>query len=106
MVYERLDDGRTPLIDAVRARAYGAVTELLDLGADPNADSETFDNPLHCAISAGHVELVRALLSHGAKPNYTTYTCETALDALANKEETSDEIRALLLEHGLAVQDS
>ena len=48
-----------------------AVKWLLDHGADPNARWNHWDaevTPLHMAILAGHVEIVRALVAAGADP--------------------------------------
>lgn len=99
-VDDRDEEGTTALIEAVRAGARNAVLALLELGADPNAQSRTYDNALHCAIECGDTQSVKLLLDHGADPNYRTETGDTAFDALPNKPAKQAAIRSLLVEHG------
>lgn len=47
----------------------GAVKALLAAGADVNGGEEDADRPLHSALRAGDVELVRLLLDGGADPD-------------------------------------
>jgi len=42
---------------------------LLENGADPSKTDELGRTPLHVAVETGRVELVKALLAHGANPN-------------------------------------
>lgn len=42
---------------------------LLEAGADPNLPDSIGRTPLHGAVETGRVDLVRALLAHGADPN-------------------------------------
>lgn len=65
-------DGRTALFQAARNNHLPAVTALLDAGADPNsacADGQTalYSACLHMLSQECDVEIVRALLAHGAE---------------------------------------
>lgn len=80
------EDGTTPLISAVFVGAFDAAVALLELGADPNAVSDTYDNPLHCAISDGNIKLVDLLLKGGATPLYKMNCGTTAFDVLPNNK--------------------
>ena len=65
-------EGTTPLIDAARTGAVGAMATLLDGGADPNqrAAGSTGWTPLMYAINTQHADAVRLLLDRGADPNF------------------------------------
>lgn len=103
---ERDEDDTTPLINAVFVGAFEAAMVLLDLGADPNAVSAIYDNPLHCAISTGNIKMVDLLLKGGATPLYTTSCGITAFDVLPNnKPAKNTTIRAMLREHGWVAPD-
>jgi len=67
----RSSEGATPLITAVQnASMLDKALFLLDHGADVNArDLRGFDS-LQCAAYAGHVDLVKMLLSRGASPHH------------------------------------
>lgn len=104
---DELDEfGATPLHDAVRALAHDAVIALLELGANPNSVSKTYDNPLHCAIAGGDSRMVRTLLDAGANPAYTTYIGETAFDVLPGVRDATNEIMTMLIESGLPAPDA
>lgn len=45
------------------------VQTLLKWGANPNASADEFGYPLQGAVENDHLDVVRILLSHGAKPN-------------------------------------
>lgn len=105
-VDETDDFGATPLHDAIRAHACDSALALLELGANPNANSETYDNPLHCAIATGDAGIVRALINFGANPNYTTFVGETAYDVLPGVRDSSNEIMSILIACGLSPPDA
>ena len=82
--------GATPLIMASRNGHLIVVDYLLDeCGADiEQLGSVTFDGesiegapPLWCAAAAGHFEVVKLLIKHGANVNNTTLTNSTPLRA-------------------------
>lgn len=65
-------DGRTALFQAARNNHLAAVTVLLDAGADPNracADGQTtlYTACLHMLSQECDIEIVRALIAHGAE---------------------------------------
>ncbi len=63
-----LPDGTTPLIMAAYSARDDCGVALLESGADPN-DSAAGYAPLHAAILRGQIDLVKALLAHGADAN-------------------------------------
>ena len=79
---------------------------LLDHGADANAPGINHVTPLLLATSSGRIEIVRALLSHGAIANTETYDGENPLHLISQRKDGSqDAIRLtqLLVEHGVDV---
>ena len=74
------------------------VEELLEKGADPNAQDYDGRTPLHVATSKGDVLIVELLLKHGADPNTQTKFGYTPLHLAA--EEGHVDVVELLLEHG------
>ncbi|MFZ8806797.1 MAG: ankyrin repeat and protein kinase domain-containing protein [Pyrobaculum sp.] len=74
------------------------VEELLEKGADPNAQDYDGRTPLHTAASKGDVLIVELLLKHSADLNTQTKFGYTPLH-LAAMEGHVDVVR-LLLEHG------
>jgi ankyrin repeat protein len=67
-VNDALPDGASALIVAAHSGHRQAAMALLDNGANPNADLVGY-TALHAAILKSDVELVKALLAHGADPN-------------------------------------
>src|SRR5262245_34296712 len=63
---------RAPLADAAQAGDVNAVRSLLKQAADVNAAQGDGMTALHWAARRGEVDLVRALLTAGAKPNPVT----------------------------------
>jgi ankyrin repeat protein len=105
----------TPLAVAIEQFNRVAIDALLAAGADPNArwcvpvrslynaqqrgkkpgcDLRNGITPLMFAASAGHDEIVAALLEHGADRSLADWTGRTALDYAAT--ERRDKVRALL----------
>jgi ankyrin repeat protein len=67
-VNESAADGMSVLVMAAYS-GHGAVAEfLLDKGAEPNADGAGL-TAMHAAALTGDLNLVKALLAHGANPN-------------------------------------
>jgi ankyrin len=65
---DHLPDGTSPLVMAAYSGRSSVGAVLLDKGADPN-DMGTGYSPLHAAILRSDLNLVKALLDHGANPN-------------------------------------
>ena len=62
--------GQTPLFwttEEIGKNTLDTARRLLELGADPNICSKSHSTPLHEASSRGSLEVVRLLLSYGAK---------------------------------------
>ena len=74
---------------------------LIDFGADPNAQSETQDNPVHCDVRTGNARLVDLLLAKGAKPDYVADLGETVFDALPESNATWAAVEDVLRRHGV-----
>lgn len=67
-VNDSLPDGTSALVLAAHSGAGGVATLLLQKGADPNAFGTGY-TALHAAILRSDLDLVKALLAHGAKPD-------------------------------------
>jgi uncharacterized protein len=65
---DRRSDGMSALVMAAYSGRTDAAVVLVERGADPN-DMATGYAPLHAAILKSDLELVKALLAHGANPN-------------------------------------
>ncbi|KAK5822944.1 hypothetical protein F5H01DRAFT_364151 [Linnemannia elongata] len=90
--------GQTMLHRACSSGSFNNVTDLLNQGADINAQDNAQWTPLHEAALAGHTEVVELLLSRGAQPNAKGHGNDTALhDASQNEHE---DVVKLLLEYG------
>lgn len=61
----------TPLYFAASMGHLQAVKELLEVGADVNAEGGEFGTPVVATVMGGHVETLRLLLERGADPNQT-----------------------------------
>ena len=90
-------------VTALALATSGAMAEqLLKAGANPNIVSSTGESPLMSAARTGGVEIVKALLGHGANPNAKeNVRGQTAL-MWAAAQNHPDVVR-VLLEHGADV---
>lgn len=61
--------GKTPLLDAIEAKAVAAMTALLEEGATSNP-LDGGRSPLVRAIAKSSPDMVSVLLAHGANPNF------------------------------------
>jgi len=68
------------LLHAVHKHQLAAAAALLDGGADPNRGYPNNYTPLMMAAGYGHADMVRLLLSRGAKTGIVDVDGETALD--------------------------
>ena len=64
------------LIEAAGKGDIPAASALLELGADPNANTSGSDSPLWLAAQHGHAELARLLLAQGADINAGQDPCD------------------------------
>ncbi|KAF9305004.1 hypothetical protein BGZ74_011750 [Mortierella antarctica] len=98
MLTRKNQAGQTLLHQSCSSGSYSNVVDLVDQGADINAQDNAQWTPLHEAALAGHTKVVEFLLSRGADPNAMGHGDDTALhDASQNEHE--DVVR-LLLEYG------
>ena len=67
----RDEDGRTPLLLAVRHSQLEVARVLIEAGADVNAQDKMQDSPLLFAGAEGRLEILRLILK--AKPNFKVY---------------------------------
>ncbi len=67
-VNDSQSDGASALVVAAHSGHAAVGALLLDKGADPNAAAVGY-TALHAAIDRSNLELVKALLAHGANPN-------------------------------------
>jgi ankyrin repeat protein len=67
-VNDRLPDGASALVVAAHSGQGAFAKMLLDKGADANAAGAGY-TALHAAVLRGDLDLVKALLAHGANPN-------------------------------------
>jgi ankyrin repeat protein len=91
---------------AVRVNRLDMVTQLLDLGLDPDESATTDDGddarswgmPLWFTAMCGRHEIAELLLARGADVDAVVHACG---DALSIADSTQDEeMKTLLLEHG------
>ncbi|KAF7273235.1 protein fem-1 homolog CG6966 isoform X2 [Rhynchophorus ferrugineus] len=103
--------GATPLVIACRNGHYDVAEYLIErCHADiEQVGSVTFDGetiegapPLWCAAAAGHFNIVKLLVSHGAKVNTTTRTNSTPLRAACFDGHM--EIVRYLIQHGADIE--
>ncbi|KAG0015615.1 hypothetical protein BGZ81_011592 [Podila clonocystis] len=98
MLTRKNQAGQTLLHQSCSSGSYSNVVDLVNQGADINAQDNAQWTPLHEAALAGHTKVVEYLLSRGADPNAMGHGDDTALhDASQNEHE--DVVR-LLLEYG------
>lgn len=90
-----LDD---QLFDALQKGDAAAVGQLLDRGANANAQGSTGETPLIVATAMGQVDMVKLLLDHGANVNDKSNDGTTAL-SLAISQKHPD-VEALLRAKG------
>ncbi|XP_042020530.1 ankyrin repeat and SOCS box protein 5-like isoform X2 [Salvia splendens] len=95
-------EGFTPLHYAAQNGNRELVDFLVKEGALIEADSAD-GSPLQIAVSHGNVETVKALLSHGAKPNFCCAVVDTPL--ICAVKSGSFECMRLLLEAGANPND-
>ncbi len=93
------DGYSTPLTLAIDEQKSEIVTVLLKAGADAMTVDQGTWSPLHSASRKGNVAIVRALLQHGADPNYGTMRDGTTPLMLAAMSR-SVECFKLLLDNG------
>ena len=104
-------DGNTPLHFASMGSFSGgfsdypgAIRALLQYGADLRQTNNGGETPLHVAVfsgvSAAHVDVVKALLDAGAKPQRVDENGLTALQRFARQSVNNGAIVTLLLEAG------
>jgi uncharacterized protein len=67
-VNDALPNGTSALVEAAHSGQQAVGSLLLDRGADPNAAAAGY-TALHAAVLRGGLDLVKALLAHGANPN-------------------------------------
>ena len=77
---DTLIDGVTAFIKAIGRENYEVARKLLELGADPDAQSARRDTALHYAIFDGNRELIRSLLLRGARDDIPNNAGDTARD--------------------------
>lgn len=96
------NNGTTPLYEAVSRRELSLVTALLQYRANPNEPGHrSTRTPLAVAADFGDVEILRALLEHGADPNGIRTNSLTPLYKAASGNKT--EAVRVLLEHNADV---
>ena len=84
-----------PLLKAVAGQQTAEVVKLLESGADPNAAGATGETPLLAASRLGVPDLVRLLISRGAKATTRLPNGETVLH-LAEQSGSVDTVKLLL----------
>ena len=90
--------GETVLMRVCRGNNVEMVIELLQKGADPDAQDKDGDTALIIAIKRNKIENVKALLEAGARWDIVNYDKKTAYDIA--KEIGKKEIIKLLEDYG------
>lgn len=89
-------EGLTPLALALNNQHWETAASLIKQGASLNQDTRAgCGSVLHRATACGRSDIIKFLLSHGANPNKTTLTTETALH-WAVLLDRSDAVRDLI----------
>jgi len=70
----------TPLLHAVHKAQPGAITALLDAGANANGADSSGTTPLMMAAGYGYTDIVKILLARGANPRLPMRDGVTAID--------------------------
>jgi hypothetical protein len=70
----------TPLLHAVHKAQPGAISALLDAGANANGADSHGQTPLMMAAGYGYTDIVKILLAHGANPRLPMRDGVTAID--------------------------
>lgn len=96
------DFQRTPLHCALEFEAdVKTITYLLKNGADPNAQDDNGDTPLHYAAQNGNIEVVKLLLKNKADPNIINTFAKTPLAEInAKNAEHPLELYEVLIKAG------
>jgi ankyrin repeat protein len=92
--------GDTPLVQAIKAKAYGAARALIDAGADLAPANAFGQTALIWAARQSELGLVASMLARGADPNAVESGGDTALHAAAFAG--NEPIAAALLAAGAA----
>ena len=71
------------------------VIALVDAGADVNAIGDLGTTALHEAVDQGHVEVVRFLVTHGARADIENELGNTAVQLVAHDKGRADVLAAL-----------
>jgi hypothetical protein len=100
-LYEKDDDGRTPLHHAVLGGHLDVVKYLESIGLDVNAKDNFDDTPLHLASDYGYTKIVKFLVSQGAYVNALDNIGNSPLHLAANRGWL--EIIKYLVSHGADV---
>ncbi|CAB0043940.1 unnamed protein product [Trichogramma brassicae] len=111
-IYNRFDlnyiDVETGITHFHVACAYGCgkvVEQFLEHGQDPNCLwTETSKSPLHLAVSAGHRDVIGALLRGGANPNLSDPEGLTALHVLCQRKFDDDGLVEFYLKSSRSVK--
>jgi tetratricopeptide (TPR) repeat protein len=83
----------SPLIISIASHQPGIALNLIELGADVNANDPKGWNVLHAAAETGDCKVIQCLLEKGADPNYAVHG-QSPLD-LAIQNEKWDAVKLL-----------
>lgn len=99
---QQSNEQNNALLDAIAAREYVKVQELLDAGADPNATDASGNNALHRIVKHNKPKLTLEIIEAGADINAISGDEEksTALHYAIESGDSYIPIALLLLENG------
>jgi len=80
------EKGVQPVHLASKHNLFAVLDVLLQFGADVNVADRQGDTPLHCAASAGHLEMCQRLISIGAKAEVRNSFKQTAYEVATNHD--------------------